>query len=343
MEVIRDPSPANRPMGGSVVTIGAYDGVHLGHQWVMAEVIRRAQQQGVTSAVVTFDRHPASVVRPDSAPRLLCDLDQKLELLAQTGVDRAAVIVFDQARANEAAQDFVTEVLVGAMGARVVVVGEDFHFGRGRAGNVALLREMGAGLGFEVEGLGLRTIDAISGPGANSALPPPGRRPGLGQDGPIANEVVSSTRIRGLVESGDVAGAGRLLGHNLQLRGTVVHGDARGGAELGFPTANLAMPAEILLPGVGIYAGFHIRPDGEAHPAAISVGLRPTFYDSAPTLLVESHLLGFAGDLYGEEARLDFVARLRDEQRFSSVDELVVQMGRDVDQARKILAGPGVS
>lgn len=340
MEVIRDPSPADRPTCGTVVTIGAYDGVHLGHQWVMSEVIRRAKQLDLSSAVVTFDRHPASVVRPDSAPRLLCDLDQKLELLAQTGVDRAAVIVFDQDRANESAQDFVTKVLVGAIGARVVVVGEDFHFGRGRAGNVALLREMGAELGFEVEGLGLRTIDTISGCATDSALPSPGKGPG--KDGAIVSEVVSSTRIRGLVESGDVAGARYLLGHNLQLRGTVVHGDARGGSELGFPTANLAVPAEILLPGVGIYAGFHIRPNGDSHPAAISVGLRPTFYDSAPALLVESHLLGFADDLYGEEARLDFVARLRDEQRFSSVDELVVQMGRDVDQARKILAGPGV-
>ena len=314
MEVIRDPSPADRPPGGAVVTIGAYDGVHLGHQWVMAEVIARSRELGLGSAVVTFDRHPASVVRPDSAPKLLCDLDQKLELLAETGVDRTAVISFDQERANEEAEAFVSEVLVGAMGARAVVVGEDFHFGKGRKGNVALLKKLGDQLGFEVEGVGLRTVADGDG------------------------EVVSSTRIRSLVASGDVEGAGQLLGHNFQLRGQVIHGDARGGRELGFPTANLALPPEILLPGTGIYAGFHIRENGDQCPAAISVGLRPTFYDAAPQVLVESHLLSFDGDLYGEEAKLDFIARLRDEQRFDSVDELVAQMGRDVEAARQILA-----
>ncbi|MGH9300492.1 MAG: bifunctional riboflavin kinase/FAD synthetase [Acidimicrobiales bacterium] len=321
MEIIRDPSPGDRPPGGAVVTIGAYDGVHLGHQWVISEVIRRARQARLGTTVVTFDRHPATVVRPESAPLLLCDLDQKLELLAATGVDRTAVVTFDEDRANETAEDFVAQVLVGALGARVVVVGEDFHFGHGRKGNVSFLVDMGRDLGFEVEGISLRVE-------------------------PDRDEVVSSTRIRALVACGDVAGAARLLGRRFQLRGPVAHGDARGATELGFPTANLDLAPELALPGVGIYAGIHTRPDGVAHAAAISVGYRPTFYDTdhapgdvVPPPLVESHLLDFDGDLYGEEAKVDFVARLHDEKRFESVDDLIAQMRIDVDDTRRLMAG----
>ena len=162
MEVLRDVEACRDDGVGSVVTIGAYDGVHLGHQAVIAEVRRRAADAGLRSAVVTFDRHPASVVRPESAPRLLTDLDQKLELLAATGLDRALVITFDEMRSRVPADDFVREVLVGCLDAKVVIVGEDFHFGHQRKGNVELLRSMGADLGFEVEGLAL--VDAAGSP-----------------------------------------------------------------------------------------------------------------------------------------------------------------------------------
>ena len=204
------------------------------------------------TTVVTFDRHPATVVRPESAPLLLTDLEQKLELLAATGVDRTVVVPFDETRANETAEDFVTEVLVEALGAKLVVVGEDFHFGHGRKGNVALLTEMGARYGFEVVGLGLEEDKA--------------------------GEAVSSTRIRRLLADGDVAGAARLLGRSHQVRGVVVHGDGRGGPELGYPTANLDVPAEVALPGEGIYACRYQRADGSVHGAAASVGHRPTFH-----------------------------------------------------------------
>jgi riboflavin kinase/FMN adenylyltransferase len=259
--------------------------------------------------VVTFDRHPATVVRPESAPKLLTDLDQKREALRVTGdVDEIVVIAFDVARSREEPEDFVNEVLIHRLGAQLVVVGEDFHFGRARRGNVELLRSMGA---FDVVGLPL----VQSAPG-----------------------VVSSTAIRSAVAAGDVERAAALLGRPFEVRGVVVTGDKRG-RELGFPTANLAVAPDILLPGDGIYAGWYERPDGSVHPAAISVGRRPTFY-AADGPIVEAYLLDFDGDLYGEQARVRFAARLRDEERFDSVDALVAQMGRDVEAARATLARP---
>lgn len=313
MQVLRDPGACPAPTEGSVVTIGAYDGVHLGHRTVIAEVRRMAAERGLRSAVVTFDRHPASVVRPDSAPKLLCDLEQKLELLGETGVDVTLVVPFDAARAAESAEDFVRDVLVGCLGAEVVVVGEDFHFGHGRRGNVALLRAMGAELGFEVDGLALR-----------------------GTDGLPAEAPVSSTRIRRALLAGELAEANGLLGRPHEVRGTVVHGDARG-RELGFPTANVAVPDDILLPADGIYAGWYERPDGPVHATAMSLGRRPTFHDDQTYSLLECHLLGFDGDLYDEPAVVRFVARLRGEVRFDSVDALVAQMGHDCAEAAAVL------
>lgn len=299
------------------MTIGAYDGVHLGHRSLLDELKERARADGLCTTVVTFDRHPATVVRPESAPKLLCDLDQKLELLASAGVDRTVVVAFDEERANETAEEFVEEVLIDGLDARFVVVGEDFHFGHGRKGNVAFLREMGAAGGFDVEGFALRVDGA----------------------GRSAGEPISSTRIRNLVASGRVEEAATLLGRRHQVRGKVVHGDRRGGTELGFPTANVDVPPSICLPGAGIYAGWYERPDGSNHQAAISVGRRPTFYGDDGELLVEAFLLDFSGDLYDEEARVSFVSHLRDEVAFGSVDELVAQMHRDVALTRERLAG----
>jgi riboflavin kinase / FMN adenylyltransferase len=321
VEVLRDQSGCPRPPEGAAVTIGAYDGVHLGHRAVIAEVRRRAARDGLRSAVVTFDRHPASVVRPESAPRLLTDLEQKIELLGETGVDYCLVVTFDEARSLESAEDFVHEVLLDCLNARAVVVGEDFHFGHGRAGNVPLLRKLGAEAGFAVEGLDL-----------------------VGADGqPAGDRVqVSSTRIRHLLAEGELAEANALLGRPYELRGVVTPGDRRGGPELGFPTANVAVPGDVLLPADGIYAGWYERPGGEVHPAAISLGRRPTFYVEAHASLLEAHLLDFSGDLYGEHARVRFASRLRGEVRFDSVEALIEQIGRDCDDARRVLgvAGP---
>ena len=315
MQVLHDVGGCPRPDAGTVVTIGAYDGVHVGHQAVIAAVRVRAASGGMESAVVTFDRHPAAVVRPESAPRLLTDLDQKLELLAATGLDRCLVIPFDEARSKESAEEFVQEVLVDCLGAKVVIVGEDFHFGHQRRGNVALLRAMGGDLGFEVAGLPL--VDA-HGDAAG--------------DAPKA----SSTAIRHALVEGDLDSANALLGRPHEVRGRVSHGDHRG-QELGFPTANVSVPGDILLPADGIYAGWYERPDGSAHASAISLGRRPTFYEEAHASLLEAHLLDFEGDLYGEPARVRFVARLRGEVKFDSVDALVEQIRRDCDQARALL------
>ncbi|MDQ1397000.1 MAG: riboflavin kinase / adenylyltransferase [Acidimicrobiaceae bacterium] len=311
MEVLDDLAACPRTEGGTVVTIGAYDGVHLGHRELIRQVNLMARDRGAASAVVTFDRHPAMVVRPDSAPRLLTDLDQKLELLATTGVDYTLVIHFDEERSQESAEDFVTEVLVGCLAARAVVVGHDFHFGHGRKGNVPLLQSMGAELGFDVLGINLITDNDNA-------------------------EAVSSTRVRTLLKEGKVTEAAALLGRPHEVRGTVEEGDRRG-RELGFPTANVAVPAEIQLPADGIYAGWYERPDGFVHPAAISLGRRPTFYEHADMSLLEAYLLDFDGELYGERASLRFVERLREEEKFDSVDALIAQMNKDVDRARSLL------
>ncbi len=297
---------------GSVVTIGAYDGVHEGHKKVLRLVRELADARHLDAALVTFDRHPAQVVRPDSAPKLLSSLDQKLELLtALELVDVVCVLHFDEDRSHETAEEFVREVLVGLLRARVVVVGADFHFGHRRGGNVALLEQMGKDLGFEVVGLGL--------------VAPQGD-----------HEPFSSTRVRGALANGDVAIAARLLGHPHEVRGTVVRGDQRG-RELGFPTANVAVPEEICLPADGIYAGSYSGPDGVWRPAAISLGRRPTFYEDAEHSLLEAYLLDFDGDLYGQPAAVRFVERLRGEQRFESVEALVEQMGKDVEATRRLV------
>jgi riboflavin kinase / FMN adenylyltransferase len=302
---------------GSVVTIGAYDGVHLGHQKVLQLVRDLADARGLDAALVTFDKHPAQVVRPESAPPLLTSLEQKLELLTAVGLlDVVCVLHFDEDRSHETAEEFVREVLVGLLGARLVVVGADFHFGHKRGGNVALLEQMGTDLGFEVIGLGL-----------------------VAPDDEADHEPYSSTRVRGALANGDVAAAATLLGRPHEVRGTVMHGDERG-RELGFPTANVAVPDEICLPADGIYAGEYRTTDGVWRPAAISLGRRPTFYADADASLLEAFLLDFEGDLYDQPASVRFVERLRGEQRFERVEELVEQMGKDVAATRRIL-GPG--
>lgn len=315
MQLFRDPNLLSGFDAGSVVTIGAYDGVHLGHRLVISEVCSLAAARGLRSVVLTFDRHPAQVVRPESAPALLTGLDHKLELLASTGVDATVVVPFDETRASESPEDFVREFLVQALNAKVVVVGDDFHFGRERKGNVGLLQRMGEELGFEVVGLDL-----------------------VGSDGrPTVGMKVSSTQVRQILRAGDVVTASELLGRPHEVRGIVVHGDARG-RQLGFPTANVAVDTEICLPADGIYAGWYLRPDGTRLPTAINLGRRPTFYAAQTYSLLEAFILDFSDDLYDEVACVQFVRRLRAEMKFESIDGLIDQMNSDVAHAREILA-----
>jgi riboflavin kinase/FMN adenylyltransferase len=297
---------------GAVVTIGVYDGVHLGHHAVLRLVRELADVRDLAAVCVTFDRHPAEVVRPESAPRLLTSPEQKLELLDATGyLDLAFVLLFDADRSRESADDFVREVLVGAAHARLVVVGADFHFGRGRGGDVALLQQMGAELGFEVLGVGLEAA-----PGGT---------------------IYSSTRIRELLAEGDVVGAAALLGRPHEVRGTVVEGDRRG-RELGYPTANIVVPGRVCLPADGIYAGTFVGADRVERMTAISLGRRPTFYEAADASLLEAYVLDFEGDLYGQAVRVRFMSRLRGEVKFDSVDALVDQIEQDVADTRRALS-----
>ncbi|MFN8052899.1 MAG: bifunctional riboflavin kinase/FAD synthetase [Acidimicrobiales bacterium] len=317
MRIARDLASLDHPGAGSVVSIGFYDGVHLGHRALIDAMIDRASTDGLITTVVTFDRHPAQVLRPESAPLLLCDLDQKLELLADAGVDQAFVVHFDEERAHESAEDFVRTLLVDALGAKLVVVGEDFHFGHRRAGDVALLTEMGAELGFEVIGHHLVGTD-----GADA-------RPEL---------QVSSTAIRRALVEGRLDDANEMLGRSHEMRGPVVDGDKRG-RTIGFPTANVAIRSEILLPADGIYAGHLVRRSGELLPAAIYLGTRPTFYDDQPASLLEVHCLDWDGDLYGEPVRVRFDHRLRGDRKFDTIEGLTAQLAIDCQQAKELTVG----
>lgn len=316
MQIAKSTGSMDRPDRRTVATIGVYDGVHRGHRAVISKVRQLAEQRNMTSAVVTFDPHPASIVRPSAVPLLLTGIEHRLELLASTGVDLTLVIDFDKSRSEESAEDFVTEVLVDCLGVGAVIVGADFHFGHNRRGNVDLLTEMGAELGFEVMGLELVGTDGE---------PVQGRRP------------VSSTAIREALRAGDLSAANDMLGRDHEVRGVVGHGDGRA-RDLGFPTANVGVADGMCLPSDGIYAGWYLTPDGTRHSAAISLGRRPTFYEDADVSVLEAHVLDFSDDLYGQAARVQFAFRLRDELKFDSVDALVAQMGRDCERARDLLA-----
>ena len=313
MEIIRDPAWSPALEQGSVVTVGEYDGVHRGHRTVISEMHRMAAERGCATAVVTFDRHPATIVRPESAPLLLCDLDHKLELLAETGVDYTLVVEFTPEQAEVPAEMFARQVLVDCLQAQAVVVGADFHFGQGRRGNVETLGAVGEEFGYEVVGLPL--VKQLTGEG----------------------EVISSTSIRAALSEGDVEKAHRLLGRPFEVRGVVTPGDRRG-RTIGFPTANIPTTPDLQVPADGVYAAWYVRDDGAQYPAAVNIGKRPTFYDDAERSLIEAHLIGFRGDLYGESAKVRFVRRLRGEKKFDGVDSLKQQLVKDVADAAKCLA-----
>jgi riboflavin kinase/FMN adenylyltransferase len=284
------PLPDVARKDGRSVAVGTFDGVHLGHR----EVIRGSD------SVLTFEPHPVSVVAPQHAPKLLTSLDVKAELMSALGVAELIVIPFDASFAARSAQEFIDAVLVGALGAGRVSVGENFRFGHRATGDPAMLAADGR---FESVVHPLLEIDG---------------------------EVVSSSHIRGLVLAGEVELAAHFLGVPFQLRGEVVSGDQRG-RELGFPTANLIPDEALVCPGHGIYACL-----ADGHPAAVSIGVRPTFTTGRGEL-IEAYLLDFEGDLYGAQLRLDFLQRLRGERRFDSAEALVEQMRRDVARTREVV------
>jgi riboflavin kinase/FMN adenylyltransferase len=278
------------------IAVGTFDGVHLGHR----EVIHGAD------TVVTFEPHPAAVVAPGGAPRLLTTLERKTELIAELGVEELVVIPFDEEFASHSAQSFVDDVLVGTLRAEHVSVGENFRFGHKATGDVALL---GADDRFDTRVVALLEVDG---------------------------EVVSSSHIRGLVLGGAVEYADKLLGAPFTLAGEVVQGDQRG-RTLGFPTANLVPREGYVVPGHGVYACRATTSDGVVHVAATNVGVRPMFVTGRGEL-IEAFLVDFDGDLYGSQLRIEFLKRLRGEKRFESVEALIEQMGRDVEETKAIAA-----
>jgi riboflavin kinase / FMN adenylyltransferase len=305
-----DEVPAD--WGPSVVTIGVFDGVHRGHQGIVERAAEAGRELGLPVVAITFDPHPDEVVRPGSHPPFLCSARRRAELLAGLGADAVCVLPFTLEFSRLDPDEFVRTVLVERLHAALVVVGEDFRFGHKAAGDVALLAKLGEKYDFRVEGLPL-----------------------LGDDG----APISSTSIRHLLEEGDVAAAAKALGRPHRVEGVVVRGHRRGRA-LGFPTANLETPPHTAIPADGIYAGWLASLDengreAERWPAAISIGTNPTFGEGERT--VEAYALDRTDlDLYGTHAAIDFTARLRGTLRFDSVDALVEQMRRDVEQAREL-------
>ncbi len=309
MELLHDLRDRLPTSVSAAVAVGVFDGVHLGHREILRTVRSAAERLAVASAVVTFDTHPAYVVRPENAPKLLTTLEQKLELLDAQGLDYCYVINFDESRAGTRPERFVDQVFMDALHARAVVVGEDFHFGKGRAGNVAELQRLGAEWGFEVIPLSL--IRHRSG----------------------AREPVSSTAIRRVLAGGDVARAASMLGRFYEVRGTVVEGDRRG-ITIGFPTANVPVPKRMAWPADAVYAGWCTLPDGSRRGCAINIGRRPTFYEHAQQSLLEAHVIDFDGDLYGQEVQVEFVDFLRSERKFEGIAQLSQQLAIDVAAAK---------
>jgi len=302
--------------GPSAVTIGKFDGVHTGHRAVLARLRDRARAHAYSGVVVTFDRNPLAVLAPERCPAALVSNAQKQELLAASGVDATLMLTFDRTLSLLTPEEFVGRVLVDGLGARLVLAGSDFRFGHRGAGDIGLLRRLGAELGCEVE-----LIDDVGGVGEGAA-----RR-------------ASSPWAREELEAGDVELAARVLGRPPAVRSVVVEGERRG-RELGFPTANLD-PARLegFLPADGVYAAW-ATVDGVRHPSAVSIGNNPTF-EGVPQHQAEAHLLDVDLDLYGRTIELEFVARLRGMARFDSLDALVAAIRADADSARRALAVAG--
>lgn len=309
MNVYRSLAEVPATIKPTALTIGVFDGVHRGHQALMRTVVERAHELGATPVVVTFDRHPLEVIAPGKEPPLLTTLDQRARAMADVGIQALVVLPFDDALRHLAPEDFVREILVERLGAIHVVIGANFRFGHMQAGTIETLSDLGHRFGFAT------TIFALQ----------------MGED-----EIVSSSMIRRHLAAGEVEKAAEELTRPFTLTGSVERGASRGKG-LGFPTANLKIPARMLLPAIGVYAGWTVI-DGVRYAVATNVGVNPTFGDRIDPI-VEVHIIDFDGDLYGQTLEVAFTHRLRDEMRFDSVDDLVTQMKSDVERARALARG----
>lgn len=307
MDVFVGVDNLTRSFKNPVITIGNFDGVHYGHQVLFRKVKDWAREVEGEAMVMTFNPHPLEVLFPGKGPERITTHERKLELIGANGMDATVVIPFTPEFARISARDFVKTILVDKIGVRGIVVGHDYRFGREREGDIANLQEMGAEFGFEVA-----TLSGIK----------------------MGNTVVSSTAIRQLIKGGDIAEVNRLLGRAHDISGTVITGRRRGGKTIGFPTANIRpAPQALLRPGVYVV---RVEVKGKIYGGAANMGYNPTFGDTP--LSLEVHLLDFHEDLYGEHITVRFLERLRDEKRFSGIDELIAQIRIDVEKTRQILA-----
>ncbi len=305
MRVLYSPEELDGPLPHPLATVGNFDGVHLGHQRIFATLRERVEPVGGTVVAITFNPHPQKVLHPDSAPRLIATREQKIRLLGEAGAEVMLDLPFTRELAGLSPEEFVQRTLLRGLAIREIHVGRNFRFGRDRAGDFETLERLGRKHGF-------------------AAVPITGVRHG--------GERISSSRVRKALGAGDVRLAAELLGREEELTGTVVEGDRRGRA-IGFPTANLAVDNE-LIPFTGVYVT-RLVVDGRPLPSVTNIGSRPTFPGAGNA--VETHVLGFDGDLYGRRVALRFVERLRDERRFAGREELVDQIRADVEQARQLL------
>ena len=295
--------PDARP---SVVALGTFDGVHLGHRAILGTAVTHAREAGLQALACTFEQHPIEILQPARAPRSITTVEERLALIAETGVDGVVVLSFTPELAAVEPEAFVKEVLLGRLRAQQIVVGFNHRFGRGARGDAGLLQELASRLGFQAHVVPPLTVGGVP---------------------------VSSSEVRTALQRGDVVAAARFLGRPYAIGGTVTSGAGRG-RTLGFPTANLAPDGNLLIPR-GVY-GCLAHVDGVVHPTVVNIGVRPTFAET--TLAIEAHLLDFTGDLYGRRMRLDFMLHLREEMRFPSVEDLKAQIARDVEAARVGLA-----
>ena len=307
MERLDGGSAVPDRLRGGIVALGNFDGFHLGHQAVVGRAVERARAEGRPALVATFDPHPVRHFRPDTPPFRLTSLDQRQRLFGEAGADAMIVFRFDDELASVTAEDFVTDRLRARIGAAGVVTGEDFTFGKGRGGNVGVLRAMGEERGFSVD-----TVAPVEGDG-----------------GPI-----SSSRIREALQAGDPETAARLLTRPFAIEGVVEHGDKRG-REIGYPTANMNL-GNYLRPAFGIYAVRGRLPDGRVLDGAASLGVRPMF--DPPKLLLEPYFFDFSGDLYGQRIEVELISYLRPEAKFHDMDALVRQMEADCAEAKRRLS-----
>jgi riboflavin kinase/FMN adenylyltransferase len=295
------------PFEKACVTIGNFDGVHLGHQQLFAEVVRRARKNQGCSVVVTFDPHPLRVLRPDGI-LLISTIAQKIEQIDKAGIDNLVIIPFDRSFASTTAEQFVQRILIGTIGMTELVVGYDYAFGKGRSGDTEFLQEQGRKFNFPVT-----VVEAFY---QNDLL-------------------VSSTQIRELVAEGRMMDARALLGRPYQIRGVVQVGKKRGGSEIGYPTANLQVNEEDLVPRIGVYA-VQVICEGICYGGVLNIGYNPTFGDQK--LVAETHIFDFNKDIYGKPIKLNLLKFLRDEKKFTGIPDLAEQIGRDAAQAKKVLS-----